>query len=148
MNNLPSIIGLIVAIIVGTYVVYQLFANFILSRIASITCSGFAIYIAAVNMGENLEAKIWECIILSVFGWLFFRGFERVFDRHETGWVLVYDTGYTVKEMAGGFFAHAAASTALIAIIYYCIGLQHNVFFFIVPTIIIIMDIVSFFVCF
>ena len=70
-------------------------------------------------------------------------------DRQETGWVIIYDTGLTVKEMAGGFFVHAAASTALIGVIYYCIGLQHPIAFFVVPIVIIIMDVITVFVsCF
>jgi len=141
MRLILLLLGIIVGIVLALLLIRFLFENFIVSRILCLICCIVGI-IGAI--GGVARDQIWDAVIITVLAWLFYRG-ENSVEIYETGWISFDMFGNETIEMAGGLISHAILPTLVAAGLYFYVGVDFPITYIIVPAIILVLDVISFF---
>ncbi len=141
MRLILTLLFTIASLAISLMLIRFLFENFIISRVLCLVCGLIVMIDAFSGIPEN---QIWNAVFVTVLSWLFFRG-ENSVDTYETGWIIFDDFGNETIETFGGLLFHAILPTILIGGLYFYFGIESSFIFFVIPGIIILLDIFSFF---
>lgn len=141
MKILLLLLGIIVGIVVIMLVIRFLFENFFVSRILCLICGLVGVIGGITGVPGD---QIWDAVVVTVLAWLFYRG-ENSVEIYETGWISFDMFGNETVEMAGGLISHAILPTIIVAGLYFYVGVDFPITYVIVPALIIVLDVISFF---
>ena len=126
---------------VACTVIYLIFKSFWISRILSLAGCGTMIYLTVtMDLATRVEKK-WTFILLSTVSFLLFRG-EEAFEEHFTGFLVNYGGGW-FAETAGGILENTLIALLVTGLMYYFLAPNYPYFYYIIPGIIIALDVWS-----
>lgn len=137
LMELLQLLGILFAVI---FVIVLILSNHLLSRILSMVFCGSSIYVAHTNMGA-LESILWNCIWLTILGWLLYVGLGVL--GHATGWIIIDDMCNAFPEIVHGPVFHIVTSLLVFGLAYHYIAMENTIWFYIIPGGIIILDVIS-----
>lgn len=147
-------IGLIiVGLTVGAIFLTLLLANYLRSKVLCLVSGGIALYFGSLMKATDMAAEggdyifnlLWA-VLFTTLAWLFFVG-PSVLDEYWDGsWnIIEHSDSYEVSEnTSGGLIAHFMGAVAVIFCLYFFLGEEYDGMVYIVPMIVMGLNILGF----
>lgn len=141
MKIILILLGIVVTLAIAAFVIRFIFENFLVSRILCLVCAAICIIDAFTGIGKD---QIWDAVLFTVLSWLFYRG-EHSLETFETGWIIIDGFGNETVETVGGLVGHAILPTIIAAGLYFYVGVDFPIVYILLPALIAVLDVISFF---
>ena len=132
-----AIVAVIAGIVLAVVLVRILFTNFMISRVLSIACAVAGLICAFIisGAGKAEAAPVAQGIAFwtGVLGWCFLIG-PVIFDVEWDGtFTIDWDSGEITPGRTGGFIGNVVGTIIVVAILYFLIGAETTVIFYLPP---------------